>query len=365
MGRSFDITLVTEALGLQAGASGEAVLTVKNASGAPQRAVVRLVPKDEATKTWLTLDGEVERIFSHDRTDQVAVKVAVPASAPPGRASFTVKVVSVSNPDEDFAESAAIAIDVAAPPPPPPPPPKRFPWWIVAVVVGVVVVSVVAWRLLAAPDAPKLAGLGAPCGEVSCVDGLVCAKPPGGTIARCLGVGPETACASGTECASGTCDGGRCMPAKPTLGQPCTGACADELVCAGGTCRAETLGQACTGDTCLPGQSCTRVENRRLCLLADGQSCRTDVLCASLRCVNGNCAATQGCRDHAECGEGRCVEGRCIRCGPGLSACRTGFKCLQGACVPKFDRLPPIERSLIERRFEALKDLSLDAPPGP
>ncbi|MCK6547511.1 hypothetical protein L6R52_16805 [Myxococcota bacterium] len=366
MGRSFDITLKTEALGLEAGKAGEVGLTVKNASGAPQRAVVRLAAKDEATKSWLALEGEVERLFSHDRTDDVAVRVTVPASAAPGRYTFTVKVVSVANPDEDFAESAAIAIDVAAAPPPPPPPPRKFPWWIVAVVVGVVVAGIVAWRLLAEPEPPKPVALGEPCEGLVCVAGLVCAKPPGGTLARCLGEGPATACASGSECTSGTCEGGRCMPLKPTLGQPCTGACADELVCAGGTCREETLGASCSGDTCLPGQTCTRVEDRRLCLLADGQSCRTDVLCASLRCVNGNCAATQGCRDHVDCGDGgRCVDGRCIRCGPGLSACRAGFKCVHGACVPKFEHLPAIERSLLERRFKALKDLSLEAPPGP
>jgi hypothetical protein len=54
----------------------------------------------------------VERDFSPNATQQVNVQVVVPAGATPGNYNFRLDLISVENPDEDYAEGPVITFDV-------------------------------------------------------------------------------------------------------------------------------------------------------------------------------------------------------------------------------------------------------------
>ncbi len=326
--RPFAITLSPERVELGAERRGTVSFTVTSNVGV-LRARAIVVPGERAQKEWFEISGPAERRL--DRTEQIAVKIAVPADTPAGDYGFHLKVVSEERPDEVFTDSSAVAIAV----PSSVAPKKPFPWWIVAVAAGgLVVVAVTAWHLW--PESS--AALGEPCGaEAACGDELTCDEQRGVCVGElhfagcendgdcaagllCQETAPATrvclggllfeGCRNEDDCGLGLgCDGETCLGED---GQPCDPAnpadqCLADLLCFQGKCSADTVFQECRlpEQPCMQGQQClTLTDDERLCLRSVDQACSNSLECVTRLCQGGTCRAKQdgeGCTADLEC----------------------------------------------------------------
>ena len=119
MPRAFDITAVTDTVRLGSAGQGEVAFTVSNALGSAVRARASVVPDSGAKAEWFRIEGDSERDFPRDGTQQFAVKVNVPPGTPPGRCTFHLLVVDVESPDEHYAEGPSTAFEVVVATPAP------------------------------------------------------------------------------------------------------------------------------------------------------------------------------------------------------------------------------------------------------
>lgn len=136
---AFTITSAATSARLDANRKAQVSFTVTNTISQPLKGRVRVVPDDPTRAAWFGIDGEPERPFAANGTQQYTVKVAVPPAAPAGKYTFRLKVVGVANPDELFGEGAPIGFEV-------PKAEKKkdgLPaWiWIVAAVVSVLILA--------------------------------------------------------------------------------------------------------------------------------------------------------------------------------------------------------------------------------
>src|SRR5882724_2642068 len=99
----FNITAVTPVVPLTSDREGKASYTVSNVSGAPIRGRANLTPVDQTRMDWLKLDGDIERDFSVNGTQQYTVEIKVPVTAVAGDYTFHLDMVGVQNPDDLFS----------------------------------------------------------------------------------------------------------------------------------------------------------------------------------------------------------------------------------------------------------------------
>ena len=146
MGRPFQITAASETVRLNSNGQGELVFTVSNASGGQLRGRGKLVHQDPASQAWVSLSAEQEQDFAAGATKQFPVKVKVPSPSKAGKYTFRLVVVSVQNPDEDYAEGPTVQFEVKQQAVPK----KPFPWLILAVVGAalLIIVAVVLYLVL-------------------------------------------------------------------------------------------------------------------------------------------------------------------------------------------------------------------------
>ena len=151
MPKSFTITTTaTDVLKADAKRHAEAVFTVTNVSSRPVRGMARVSALDNTKQEWLSLVGESERDFGAGTTQQFAVNFDA-AVAPQSAAKYPFKLVvaSAMNPDEDFAESPIVAVEISSAPAEVQKPPSRPMWWLIPVIAVVLIGIVVgAWLLL-------------------------------------------------------------------------------------------------------------------------------------------------------------------------------------------------------------------------
>jgi len=131
MSRVFNISSATDAVSLDASGRGSAMFTVTNASGRALRGRFTIKPLDAVGGDAIAIEGEPERNFNANDTQQVPVKLNLPPGTAGGRYRFRLDGVSVDNPDEDFTEGPVIAIEAKAAAAPK----KPVPWWIYAIAV--------------------------------------------------------------------------------------------------------------------------------------------------------------------------------------------------------------------------------------
>jgi hypothetical protein len=152
--------------------SGTIKLTVRNTTARPVTGHVSVQAPKAGVPGWITLEGAVPTApnllvidFARSAAQTVTVIVAPPADAPPGRHVFNLRVAREDDPDTDFAESPAVAVEVAPPaaqPLPAPPAPQRsLPWAIIAAaLLAVLAAAAATWWLW--PDSrvavPELRG---------------------------------------------------------------------------------------------------------------------------------------------------------------------------------------------------------------
>lgn len=299
MPRAFDITAVTDSIRLGATGQGEVAFTVSNALRAPVRARASVVPGPGAKAEWFSIQGDAERDFPPDGTQQLTVQVRVPPGTPPGRLTFHLLVVDVLNPDESYAEGPSTGFEVLAAPLPK----KPFPWIWVALAAGIVLIlGTVIGIVSSRGGAPELRE---PCPDGECDRGLACAGQ----------------------------DGGVCLLAA---GQPCDGGalCYTGFCNRGGVCELP-LGEACTSDAnCTGPLKCTEVLGNRLCMIKPEAACERDSDCSSFFCRpdnkcnrdDGRCDTNEECRSPSTCSPTKLCQL------PNGAQCTRNETCLSGFC---------------------------------
>jgi len=149
MSRVFDISSASEAVRLDGKGHGEVAFTVTNVSARAVRGRFKIKPLDAVGAEAFSIDGASERMFNPNDTQQVAVKVAIPAGTKEGKYRFRLDGVNVDSPDEDFTEGPALVADVKASAAPK----RKFPWWILAVIAVVLAVGgVIAYMIINKDD---------------------------------------------------------------------------------------------------------------------------------------------------------------------------------------------------------------------
>src|SRR5437899_12057179 len=108
----FTITTPSTTAKLDANRRVQVAFTVTNASIQPLKGRARVVPMDGAKPEWFAIDGDAERAFAASGTQQYTVQITVPATAPANKHRFQLKVVGVTNPDEQYGESEQVAFEV-------------------------------------------------------------------------------------------------------------------------------------------------------------------------------------------------------------------------------------------------------------
>jgi hypothetical protein len=145
----FDITTASNTVALDNKREGVAVFTVKNNLRRRIRAQARVTTQPADAAKWLTIlpadatssDPANVRDFPIDATQQIQIKVAVPADAPPASYTLKLTVADESNPDDLFTDSPDVVFTVKETPKPAPTP---IPSWIIpAVLIGVAVIVVI------------------------------------------------------------------------------------------------------------------------------------------------------------------------------------------------------------------------------
>jgi hypothetical protein len=179
------------------------------------------------------------------------------------------------------------------------------------------------------------------CAPFAC-DGVICANgcgpgrpcQPGNYCGggRCFPVHDNGGvCASGDQCASGSCVDGRCCQT------PSCGVCA---ACTGSAGTCQKITDAPDPDTCSGSEACG---GDGQCRKRNGQTCQGDESCVSGFCVQGRCcdsACTGACQSCSLPGQvGSCrplpVDAdvkNCGRCGNACSSNHIAAVCSQGVC---------------------------------
>jgi hypothetical protein len=141
MARDFAITTVKSQIELKKGKKSSVSYTVTNSTGNQLTARARISPLEGADESWFTIEGESERDFAENDTQQYSVSVNIPAEIKSGAYKFKLDVFSVENPDEIFSEGPVIEILISEAPVDDNNNDKPFPWWIIAVIVAVILIG--------------------------------------------------------------------------------------------------------------------------------------------------------------------------------------------------------------------------------
>lgn len=156
MARDFAITTVKSQIELKKGKKSSVSYTVTNSTGNQLTARARISPLEGADESWFTIEGESERDFAENDTQQYSVSVNIPAEIQSGSYKFKLDVFSVENPDEIFSEGPVIEILISEAPVDDNNNDKPFPLWIIAVIAAVILIgSGIIWYVVKSKPDPE------------------------------------------------------------------------------------------------------------------------------------------------------------------------------------------------------------------
>lgn len=118
MSRPFTITTPATSIELDASRTDEVAYTVFNVSGRRLvgRALIHLPDGNDATsKSWFTIQDEIERVFPEDGTQHFTVTIAVPPDVPAGSYLFRFDMVGVEDVNELHVAGSSVAVQVPEP----------------------------------------------------------------------------------------------------------------------------------------------------------------------------------------------------------------------------------------------------------
>lgn len=91
----FGVTAATDLVRLDAQNRGRGTFTVSNRSGHVLRGRAQVAPARAEEASWLSIDGDVEREFPVETTQQYSVRIAVAPGTPTSRHSFRFDMTAV------------------------------------------------------------------------------------------------------------------------------------------------------------------------------------------------------------------------------------------------------------------------------
>jgi len=163
----FAISTASKVLQADINGKASAVYTVTNTSSKPVRGIAKVMPLESTREEWLVLEGEAERDFATNGTQQFVVNFSKPGgpvapgtAASPQKFPFRLNVASARNPDEQFTEGPIVNVEVA--PMGQKPPKKPFPWWIIFIIIIGILVIVGIGSFLAFCGKPEAKPAGKP-----------------------------------------------------------------------------------------------------------------------------------------------------------------------------------------------------------
>lgn len=146
------ISAGTERLTLNAERKADVTFTVTNSGPVDQRAVVEVLPGDNARPEWFNVE-QPQRMITHGGSASFLAHVAVRLDVPPGAFWLAGRVYSADGPPEETSVvSDRVAFDVTGAAAK-----KSSPlvWLIPAVVLALVVAGVLGWLFLRGGDDPE------------------------------------------------------------------------------------------------------------------------------------------------------------------------------------------------------------------
>jgi hypothetical protein len=150
MQRQFTISTPAQAIAADAGGRADVVYTVANASGLPNRAMVRIVPIGETRAEWLALEGENERDFPIGGIHQFTVSAKFPSDAASGRYSLRLDILSARKGGEESYAGPVVTIETTSAAAPAP-----LRWWIwAAAALLLLVVGIAGVLMMRSNDTP-------------------------------------------------------------------------------------------------------------------------------------------------------------------------------------------------------------------
>jgi hypothetical protein len=163
---AFDVTVNPTTLEAKAGEKQSVVVTVTNKLGRPVTARASAVVDPANASAWIKAPPDAQRAFSQAATLDFQFGIEVPAAGPAGLYKVRIDVVDIEQPDENFGQSAMIALTVPKPAVVPPPNGRgKFPWWVWLVAALVVVgVGFGIWKAFFSSKAPPPPTLLGPAG---------------------------------------------------------------------------------------------------------------------------------------------------------------------------------------------------------
>jgi hypothetical protein len=277
MPRAFDITPSAPRVKVHSGESGEISVTVSNKLERPIRARAVARPDGETQASWLSIPEGAEGELGVDETKLITVKVKLPPSVKDGSYPFHVVISSLAEPDELYAETGLMHIEVKHTE-------RKFPWWIVLLAGGLVVIG------------------GGAFGLVKWLGSREKVIPPGQNCTA------DSGCPGNQRCVEVRAGAKACL-LKP--GEACTG----DLQCSSAYCRPDD-------------QQCARDDGKCTAQTA-AQDCRP----GTFQCVNSRCLLVNGqrCLEHAECATDFCQGGQCTAC---TTRCTFLQFCHRNVCEP-------------------------------
>jgi hypothetical protein len=120
MATAFTITTASTTVPLDRARTGEATFAVTNSAGRPLRGRAKVHVGAPEVAGYFSIDGEAERPFDVNATEQYRVRIAVPPDAPAGDITFTVTVLDQEAPDDFHGQGPMVSVVVPGAPAPTP-----------------------------------------------------------------------------------------------------------------------------------------------------------------------------------------------------------------------------------------------------
>ncbi|MFN8530505.1 MAG: hypothetical protein U0670_18025 [Anaerolineae bacterium] len=112
MPQVFEITTAQNSVRLKEDRTGVASFTVSNISGRNIRGRITITADQPDAQAWLSIAGDVERVFNVGGVDQVDVKIAAPLTAPVGSYTFSISAADTELTDDTRYPSPSVSFEL-------------------------------------------------------------------------------------------------------------------------------------------------------------------------------------------------------------------------------------------------------------
>ncbi len=158
MSRVFAVTAVSNTVQIDAQRQGEASFTVTNTCGEALQGRANIVVSGDVKESWFSIMGQSERNFDDEETHQFVVKIDIPENVEKGDYHFSIDLVSVENPDEDYVEGPIVSFVVTEAEIIKEKTWIEKNWWVIAIVSALVIIGGILTWVFSGSQVPNVVG---------------------------------------------------------------------------------------------------------------------------------------------------------------------------------------------------------------